>query len=93
MPELLLVLNGSIGVVSPWQNIWLTGWLTCPLGFTVMLNCFVGPSQVFPAFVKCGVMVRVATTGEVPVFDAVKIGIEPLPVLPSPIDVWLFVQV
>ena len=90
---ILLVVNVITGDVSPWQKNWLAGWLTCPEGFTVILNCFVGPSQVLPPLVKCGVITMSAITGDEPVFVAVNMGIEPLPEPERPIEVWLFVQV
>jgi len=89
----LPVVNGITAVVSPLQKAWSDGWLTCPEGLTVMLNCFVEPTQVLPPLVKYGVTVMVAVMGELPVFDAVNAGIEPLPETPSPIEDWLFVQV
>ena len=93
MPTVLVVLNSIWAVGSPWQTTWLAGWFTCPTGFTVMLNCLVGPTQVLPPLVKYGVTVMVAVMGELPAFDAVNAGIEPLPETPSPIEDWLFVQV
>ena len=89
----MLVLNVVIGVVSPWQKTWFIGWLTCPAGFTVILNCFVEPVQVLPPLVKDGVTTIVAIIGEELVFVAVNVRIEPLPEDASPIEVWSLLHV
>jgi hypothetical protein len=49
-----------------------------------MVKVFVGPSQVTPPLVKCGVTMIVATTGAVPLFIAVNDGILPVPVAANP---------
>jgi len=87
---ILFVVNVIKGDISSWQKTWLAGWLTCPEGFTVILNCFVAPSQVLPPLVKCGVITMSAIIGEEPVFVAENMGIEPLPEPERPIEVWLF---
>ena len=87
VPTVLIELNGITVVVSPWQKTWLVGWFTCPEGFTVMPNCFVGPSQVLPPLVKYGVTTMSAITGIEPVFVAVKLGIFPLPNPERPIEI------
>ena len=60
---------------------------------TVIVNVFVGPSQVTDPFSKCGVTTIVATTGAVPVLVAVNDAISPVPLAASPIDVSSFVHV
>lgn len=50
------------------------------------------PVQVRPDTVLVGVMVMIAVTGDVPVFDAVNTGMLPVPLAVSPIEVLLFVQ-
>jgi hypothetical protein len=58
-----------------------------------MLNCLSSPEQVTPALVYFGVTVIVATTGVVPLFNAVNAAILPVPLPANPIDGVLFVQV
>ena len=57
-----------------------------------MVKVFVGPSHVTPPLLKCGVTMIVATTGDVPVFVAVNVGIFPLPVAANPMLISLLVQ-
>ena len=66
-------------VKEPLQSSWSAGWLTCPVGFTVMVKVFVGPAQPTAPLVKVGVTTIVAITGAVPVFTAVKEAILPIP--------------
>src|SRR2546426_927353 len=69
---------------SPLQCVRFVTLFTVGVGFTVMVNEFGAPSQVFPAFVKCGVTVILAVTGAVPLLTAVKGGILPLPLAGRP---------
>ena len=62
------------------------------VGFTVMVKLLVGPEQLSPALVYVGVTVTVATTGEVPLFDAVNRAMLPVPEAASPIPGLLFVH-
>ena len=57
-----------------------------------MVNVLVGPGQEVPALAKEGVTVMVATTGEVPVFVAVKEPMSPAPPAARPILVALLAQ-
>jgi hypothetical protein len=66
---------------------------TWGVGLTVIVNVFVGPSQVLLPFVKWGVTMIVATTGALPGFVAANEGMLPLPIADNPIDGWSFVQV
>ena len=65
---------------------WLVGWITCPVGLTVIVNVFDGPLQLVPPLAKVGVTVMVATTGAVPVLMPVNDAMFPLPEAASPID-------
>lgn len=60
------------------------------VGLTVMVKVLTIPVQ---PNVEVGVTVIVAVTGVVPALVAVKLGILPVPAVPSPIDGLLFVQV
>ena len=53
--------------------------MTWDEGFTVIVNVWNGPAQVTVPPVKVGVIVIVATTGDVVVLMAVKEAISPLP--------------
>jgi len=79
-------------VKEPLQSSWSAGWLTCPVGFTVMVKVFVGPAQPTEPLVKVGVTTMVATTGEVPVFTAVNDAILPVPEAARPMLVVVFVH-
>ncbi len=67
------------------------GWLTWPVGLTMMVNVFDDPVQDTPLLVKVGVTVIEPVTGEVPEFVAVK-DMLPVPLAPRPIAVLLLVQ-
>ena len=93
MPSVLVVAN-VIAVVAPeLQTTWFTGWVTCPVGFTVMVKVFVVPVHIEVPLVKVGVTIIVATTGAVVVLTAVNKAISPVPDPDKPMDVVLFVQV
>src|ERR1035437_2679912 len=85
-PPVLIVAKVTVAVLLPLHTTWLAGWSTSPVGLTVIVNVFVGPSHVTPPLVKCGVTMIVAITGNVPALIAVNVGISPLPVAANPID-------
>jgi hypothetical protein len=93
IPPVLTVVKVTVVVLPPLHTTWLAGWSTSPVGLTVIVKVFVGPSHVTPPFVKCGVTMIVAITGDVPALIAVKVGILPLPVAVNPMLVSLLVQV
>ena len=86
--------TGPAGVTAvvdvPLHNVWLAIAFTDGVGFTVKVNVTTVPGQ--PVNTLTGVTVTVATTGAVPVFTAMKLGIFPVPTEASPIDGWLLVQ-
>ena len=92
-PPVLVVVNVTAEVFSPLHTTWLTGRSTSPVGLTVIVKVFVGPSHVLPPLLKCGVTTIVATTGTVPGLVATNEGIFPLPLAPRPMLILLFVQV
>ena len=57
-----------------------------------MVNVLDVPTQLTPAFVKVGVMVMVAVTGELVALVATKEAILPAPVAAKPIDGVLLTQ-
>ena len=65
---------------------------TWAVGFTVIVKVSAGPEQVTPPFVKEGVTVMVATTGEPVELVAIKGEMFPVPLAASPMPVLLFVQ-
>ena len=78
------------GIVSaPLQTVWPDTGVTAGEGLTVIVNACGVPGQ--PA--AAGVTVRFATTGEVPLFIAVKESIFPVPLAARPMLVLSFVQV
>ena len=61
------------------------------IGFTVMVNVFVGPEQIgVPLYL--GVTVMVAVTGKAVPLAATKDTMVPVPLAANPIDVSLLVQ-
>ncbi len=68
------------------------GWVTSPEGFTVILYENGVPVQVTPLYVKVGVTVMVATTGDSPKLLAVKGSMLPVPLAASPMEGVLFSQ-
>jgi hypothetical protein len=93
VPPVLVVVYEMAADRAPLHNTWFPGCVTTAVGFTVMVNVFVGPSQVTVPFSKWGVITIVAMTGAVPVFIAVNEAILPVPLAASPMVVALFVQV
>ena len=85
-------LNTTADVDAPLHSIWLAGWLTTAVGFTVIVKLLVGPLQLMPPLVNVGVIVIVAVCGVVPVLIATNDGIVAVPLAASPMLVLLFVQ-
>ena len=57
-----------------------------------MVNVLVKPTHGIPPLVNVGVTTIVATTGVNPVFNAVKAGIGPDPLVGKPMLAFVFVQ-
>ena len=87
-----MVANVTAVVTSLLQTTWFTGWVTCPVGFTVIVKVFVRPEQLLLPLVKVGVTTIVATTGAVVVLTAVNEAILPVPDPAKPIVVSLLVH-
>ena len=85
VPTVLVVANGIATVVLALQYTTSAGWVTCPVGLTIIVNVFAAPVQPTLPLVKVGVTVMVATMGAVPVLVALKEGIVPVPLAPKPI--------
>ena len=81
----LVVVKVTAVVFSPLHTTWLAGRSTSPVGLTVIVNVFAGPSHILPPLLKRGVTTIVATTGAVPGLVATNEGISPLPVAGNPI--------
>jgi hypothetical protein len=86
-----LAVENGIVVVTPLHIAWFAGWLTCPVGLTVMVNVFEGPGHPVPPKLKTGVTIMVPVMGAVVLFVAVKV-ISPEPLPPIPIAVLLLVH-
>lgn len=61
-PPVFTVVNETV-FEEPLHITMLAGILTCPSGFTVMLNDLEGPGQLVPPLVKTGVTVIVPVIG------------------------------
>ena len=92
MPPVLVVAKVTAVVEAPLHKTSLEGWLTCPVGLTVMVNVFVGPVQLTPPLVNVGVTTMVAITGQVPLLTAVNEAMFPVPEAARPMLVVLLVQ-
>ena len=92
VPVVFEVVNGIAVDAAPAQNTTLFGWLTSPVGFTVIVIDIVGPVQLTPPFEKVGVTVIIELIGAVVVLVAVNIGTSPFPGLVKPIAVLLLVH-
>ena len=79
-------------MVEPLHTTGETGCKNCADGFTVIVKVTDVPVHVVPALVYVGVTTIVATTGETPLFTAVKAGIAPVPFDANPIEEVSFVQ-
>ena len=62
------------------------------VGYTVIVNVFVGPGQLAGPFVRVGVTTMVATIVVVPLLTALNEAILPVPAGASPMPGSLFVQ-
>ena len=89
---MLVVPKVTAAVAEALHNTWFAGWLTCPVGFTVIVKVFVGPAQPTEPFVNVGVTTMVAITGAVPVFTAVNEAILPVPEAARPMLVVVLVH-
>lgn len=77
----------------PWQMFcWADSTPAEGLGLTVMVNVPAAPVQVIPALVETGVTDMVVTASVVPLFTALKLAMEPVPLAPRPMAVLLLVQ-
>ena len=65
---------------------------TVAVGFTVIVNVLLVPTQLTPPLLNVGVTVIVAVTGARPVLLAVKDNILPVPLAARPIDGVLLIQ-
>ena len=92
VPIVFELVNGIAVDAAPAQNTTLFGWLTSPVGFTVIVIDIVGPAQITPPFEKVGVTVIIELIGLVVVLVAVNIGTSPFPGLVKPIAVLLLVH-
>ena len=88
----MVVPKTTVAVLVVLHTTRFAGWLTCPVGFTVMVKVFVGPAQPTEPLVKVGVTTMVAITGAVPVFTAVNEAILPVPEAARPMLVVVFVH-
>ena len=91
-PPVLFVLKLTAVIFVPLHTVWSAGSLTCATGLTVNVNVSAVPVQLTPLFVKVGVTVIVAVTGDVPALTAANAVIFPLPDAGSPMPGVLFTQ-
>ena len=84
MPPPFTVVKETVPVL-PLQITRFKGWVTCPVGFTVILKVFEGPEQLLPALVNVGTTVIDAVTGDRPALTALNEGTLPTPAAASPI--------
>jgi hypothetical protein len=88
-----LGLVNVIGVVeAPLHKTCAGTGFAVAVGFTVMVKVLAVPTQLTPPLIKVGVTVMVATTGNIVVLVAIKVGMLPTPFAARPIDGVLFVQ-
>ena len=76
-------------VLPPLHIDWLATGSTSGVGFTVIVNVTGVPAQLILLLYN-GVTAIVATTGAIPVFNAVNKGSSPLPLAGSQMEVSLF---
>ena len=93
VPIVFELVNGIAVDAAPAQNTTLFGWLTCPVGFTVIVIVLGVPVQLTPPFSKVGVTVIVVLIGALVLLTAVKTGRFPLPGVVNPTVVLLLVHV
>ena len=91
-PPVLLVPKVTAIVGLLLQTTWSAGSFTWADGLTVIVKVCAVPEQLTPPFVKVGVTVMVAVTGDVPVLIALNDAIFPVPFAARPIVVLLFVH-
>lgn len=85
VPPVFVVEKGIVDVVAvPAQNTSLFGWLTCPVGFTVIVIVLGVPEQLTPPFSNVGVTVIVVFIGAEVILAAVNVGISPFPEVAKP---------
>ena len=70
----------------------LVGWVTWPVGFTVIVKVLVGPVHDVPPLANVGVTTMVPVMGVLPVLVAVKAAMSPVPLEARPMLVVVFVQ-
>ena len=63
------------------------------LGLITIVKILVSPVQIVPPLVNIGVTLIVADTGRIPVLIPLKDGIFPFPLVPIPMEEFVFVQV
>ena len=86
VPPVFVVLKFIVLVCTPLQTVWFEIVLTCPFGFTVIVNILGVPKQVTTPLIYEGVTVMVAITGVEPEFKALKAAIFPEPLPANPIE-------
>ena len=86
VPPVLVVPKITDVVLAVLQTTWLPGWITSPVGLTVMVKDCEGPVQSTPPLVNIGVTMIVATTGAVPVLTVVNESMSPVPEAAKPIE-------
>jgi len=79
--------------VLPWQKLAEAGAFITGFGFTVIWVLTAAPAQAWPFVVRDGVALMVPLSGAVPLFVATNGAIFPLPETPSPMLLFVFVQV
>ena len=74
------------------QITWFIGTFTTGVGFTVIVKFCCAPGQVIPPAVYSAVTVTPAIIGAAVLFNALNAVMFPIPFVPKPIIVLLFVQ-
>ena len=92
LPPVVGLVKFTAVVGEPLHTTWLVTGVTVAVGFTVIVKLLGVPVQVTPLLVYDGVIVIVATAGDVPALTALKAGIFPVPLAARPMDVLLLVQ-
>ena len=87
VPPVLLVVKFTAVVGFPLQTTWSDGSFTCADGLTVIMKVCAVPGQLAPPFVKVGVTVMLAVTGDVPALVAVKEAMLPVPLAARLMDI------
>ena len=77
VPPVFNVANVTVAIDSSWQYVADGIGCTCPSGFTVILNVWVGPEHFRLLKVFSGVTTKVDTTGLFPAFLPVNASISP----------------